>query len=274
MRGRAGTEADGAPAVIRGVVRDITESKQARDETEKLRRDLAHAGRVTMLGQLSSALAHELNQPLGAIQRNAEAAAMLLQSNAPDLDEVRAIVSDIRKDDRRAVDVIARLRALLSRRSLEPEPVPVQGVVQDVLALVRADAAARQVRLDFAPPAGLPPASADRVHLSQVLLNLIVNAMDAVAHLPAASRRVAVEARLAHGMIEIAVADSGSGIARELAEKVFDPYYTTKSGGMGMGLPISRTIVEAHGGKLWVDDASSPGATFRFTLPLSQHGRA
>jgi signal transduction histidine kinase len=208
---------------------------------------------------------------LGAILRNAEAAAMLLEAPVPDIDELRAIVADIRKDDRRAGDVIDRLYTLLRRRSVELRPVTVEGLVQDVIALVRADAAARHVALEFVAAPDLPIALGDRVHLSQVLLNLIINGMDAVSESREGSRRVVIDARRGDdGMLEVAVTDSGHGLAREVASKVFDPFFTTKAHGMGMGLPVSRTIVEAHGGKLWAESDATHGATFRFTLRVAE----
>jgi PAS domain S-box-containing protein len=269
-QGSAEADANGRPAVVRGIFRDVTESKLAQSESEELRRDLAHAGRVTMLGQLASALAHELSQPLGAILRNAEAAEMLLQEPDPDLEELREIVTDIHKDDRRAGEVIDRLRALLERRKVELQPVEVEPLVQDVLSLLRSDALARHVTLDYALEPNLPSVLGDKVHLSQVLLNLIMNGMDALNGSPCNGRRVVVEARHGLGkMIELAVADSGHGIPAEVVERVLDPFFTTKSTGMGMGLPISRTIVEAHGGRMWADNGNGTGATFRFSLPVA-----
>jgi signal transduction histidine kinase len=269
-RGRTDADGGGASTVIRGVVRDFSEAKQAVEEAHTLRRDLAHSGRVTMLGQLSAALAHELNQPLGAILRNAEAAEMLLAKPAPDLAEVREILADIRKDDRRAGNVIEHLRALFRRGDLEKQPLQIETVVRDVLTLVRGDAEAKQVPIDFAVSSPLPPALGDRVHLSQVLLNLIMNGIDATQETTDASRKVSIGARCADGMIEVAVADSGRGIPPETAERVFDAFFTTKAHGMGMGLPVSRTIVEAHGGKIWVENNRGPGATFHFTVPVVQ----
>jgi signal transduction histidine kinase len=269
-QGRTDKDAkNGASIVMRGVVRDISEAKRARDEAGELRRDLAHSGRVTMLGQLSAALAHELNQPLGAILRNAEAAEMLLARPNPDLAEVREILTDIRKDDRRAGNVIDHLRALLRRGSMEKQPLQIEAVVRDVIALVRGDAAGKRVALDFVAASPLPPALGDRVHLSQVLLNLIMNGIDAVHEAKEAAPRVAIDARCRGGMIEVAVADSGGGIAADAVDKVFEPFFTTKPHGMGMGLPVSRTIVEAHGGKLWAESNGGPGATFRFTVPAA-----
>jgi PAS domain S-box-containing protein len=266
--GRADADARGRPAVVRGVVRDVTERVQAQAETLELRRELAHSGRVTLLGQLSSALAHELSQPLGAILRNAEAAEMLLRAPTPDLYELREIVADIRRDDRRAGEVIERLRSLLRRRSVELHPLQLNALVEDVIALVRTDAVDRRVALEFTTTSGLPLAMGDRVHLSQVLLNLIVNGMDAVHEARRPDRTVVIETR--HdpgGMLEVSVTDSGTGLSPEAAQRVFEPFFTTKANGMGMGLPVSRTIIEAHGGKLWVESAPGRGATFRFTVP-------
>lgn len=246
--------------------------RQTRQELEELRSELARAGRVTALGQLATALAHELSQPLGAILRNAEAAELHLNSPSPDLEELRAIVIDIRKDDQRAGDVIEQMRALIKRRTLEMHPLALNELVQDVISLLHSDAVARHVALDYVTTPGLPPVSGDRVHLSQVLLNLIMNGMDAIQSSPASNKRVVIEARQREqGRVEVAVTDSGPGLPPDVIGKVFDPFYTTKSSGLGMGLPISRTIIEAHGGQLWAEHApGGRGLTFRFTLFQAQ----
>jgi signal transduction histidine kinase len=242
--------------------------RQTRQELEELRSELARAGRVTALGQLASALAHELSQPLGAILRNAEAAEIHLNSPSPDLEELRAIVSDIRKDDRRAGDVIEQMRALIKRRTLQMNPLALNDLIEDVISLVHSDALARHVALDYVMAPGLPLVAGDRVHLSQVLLNLIINGMDAMQTSTASTKRVVIEVRpREQGRVEVAVTDSGPGVPPEVIDKVFDPFFTTKTGGLGMGLPISRTIIEAHGGKLWAEHApGGRGLTFRFTL--------
>ena len=247
-------------------------NRQTRQELEDLRSELARAGRVTALGQLASALAHELSQPLSAILRNAEAAEIHLSNPAPDLDELREIVADIRKDDQRAGDVIEQMRSLIKRRTLQMHPLALNEVVEDVISLVHSDALARHVALDYVMTPGLPLVSGDRVHLSQVLLNLIINGMDAMQTCPASSKRVVIEARpREEGRVEVAVTDSGPGLPPGAIDKVFDPFYTTKSGGLGMGLPISRTIIEAHGGRLWAERApEGSGLTFRFTLARAQ----
>jgi two-component system, LuxR family, sensor kinase FixL len=268
-RGRV--EFDGAkkPILVRSVSNDITEQKEAEDESQNLRRQVAHVGRVSMMGQLASSLAHEINQPLGAILRNAEAAELLMQDKSPDLDEIRAILADIQKDDHRAGSVIDRMRGLLKRQNLDKRPVDVADLVGGVADLVRSDAAARHIRLELAVPLHLPPVFGDLVHLQQVLLNLIVNGMDAVDGAKG-GRRVSVAAALdGSKAIEIAVSDSGPGVPADQLAHIFDPFFTTKPNGMGMGLAISRTIIETHNGRLWAENREKGGASFRFTLPIS-----
>jgi C4-dicarboxylate-specific signal transduction histidine kinase len=226
-----------------------------------------------MLGQLASALAHEINQPLGAILRNAEAAELTLQNPNPDMEEIHAILSDIQKDDQRAVAVIDRMRSLLGRRELKKEILRLVEPIEDLLNLVRSDADTRQVTLEFTAPDALPPVYADRVHFQQVLLNLIVNAMDALHASAPEARWVAVSARYdGSASVEISVSDSGPGIRNGCISKVFDSFYTTKAEGMGMGLAISRTIIEAHGGRLWAENNPEGGAIFCFTLPVAEGG--
>jgi two-component system, LuxR family, sensor kinase FixL len=240
-----------------------------------LRQDIAHVGRVSVMGQLSSALAHEINQPLGAILRNAEAAALFLQHPSPDLHEIRAILEDIRKDDRRAGEVIDRMRSLLRREEVAMTALDVGQVLDDVATLLRPDATARNVALQLDVPVGLSPVRGDRVQIQQVLLNLILNAMDALESVEKPTRSVTVTARGdGPDRVEISVADAGRGIAADQLGRIFEPFYTTKSKGIGMGLSISRSIVESHGGKIWAESNALHGATFRFTLPVggAAHG--
>ena len=268
--GRIQFDDAGKPILLRAVSNDITARKEAEQETQNLRREIAHAGRVSLMGQLASALAHEINQPLGAILRNAEAAELFMQDPTPDLDEIRAILTDIRKDDQRAGNVIARMRRLLKGQDLDKRPVNVDELVGDVVSLVRSEAVARRVKLEFAVVKDLQPVLGDGVQLQQVLLNLIVNAMDAIEQANQEDRRLSVTAALCGSdTVEIAVSDSGPGVPSDRLASVFDPFNTTKVNGLGMGLPISRAIIEAHHGKLWAENRKEGGASFRFTLPIA-----
>jgi PAS domain S-box-containing protein len=250
--------------------RDISSLKAAEMEIRQQREELAHVTRVSTLGQLTSAITHELNQPLGAILRNAEAAEMFLQSDQPDLNEVRAILADIRKDDQRAGNVIARMRSLLKRRSLVADPLDVREVVEDTVALVRPDLLTRQVKLTLEIPEHVPMLLGDRVHLQQVLLNLILNGMDAMSTIPGEERelKVRISKDIAH--LEVSVSDCGTGLPPSESGRLFEAFYTTKPNGMGMGLAISRTIIEAHGGKIRAENNPGKGATFTLSLPATE----
>jgi signal transduction histidine kinase len=250
---------------------DLRESSEAKrlamQQTMELRDTLAHTGRVSLLGQLASALAHELSQPLGAILRNAEAAEIMLQQAAPDIEELRAIVDDILRDDQRAGGVINKLRSLLGKGELKLEPLDLSEVISDVLALLQSDATVRHVRLDTDIEPGIPKILGDRIHLQQVLLNLIVNAIDALAEQDATDRIVRVIARMTDpATVEARVCDNGPGIPDDRLTRLFEPFYTTKATGMGMGLPVSKTIIEAHKGKLTAENRPNGGACFCFTL--------
>jgi len=271
--GRVAFDGAGKPILVRGVSNDITGRKEAELETQNLRREITHVGRVSMMGQLASALAHEINQPLGAILRNAEAAELYLENASPDLEEIRAILADIRRDDQRAGSVIDRMRTLLKGQNLDKRPVDVGELVGEVIALIRSDAATRHVKLEVTVDDHLPPVWGDVVHLQQVLLNLIVNGMDAIDEANRGDRRVRVTASVnGRQTVEIAVSDSGPGVAADKLTHIFDPFFTTKPKGMGMGLPISLTIIEAHNGRIWAENRPEGGASFRFTLPIAEEG--
>jgi len=242
--------------------------RSAEAEILRQRTELAHVARVSTMGQLASALTHELNQPLGAILRNAEAAEIFLQSKEPDLEEVRAILADIRRDDKRAVNVIGRMRSLYKRRNLTLGSLDLRELVDDTIALAQTDIQQRQVKIALHLPSHLPPAQGDRVHLQQVLLNLILNGMDAMNGIPKPKRWLVVRvAETKNKNISVAVTDCGTGISPNDAASVFEPFFTTKANGMGMGLAISRTIIEAHGGDIWMESSAMDGTTFTFILP-------
>ncbi|MBK7977615.1 MAG: PAS domain-containing sensor histidine kinase [Deltaproteobacteria bacterium] len=267
-RGRIERTRDGTPHRMRGVVFDVTARRRSDLETQELRDALAHSGRVNATGQLAATLAHELSQPLGAILRNAEAATLLLRDPDPDLDELRAIVTDIRADDARAANVIQRLRSLLARGRLDTRVLAVSQLVSGVVALLRAEAEARGIKLEIDIAPDVPPVRGDAVQLQQVVLNLVMNAMDATLETPSTLRSVVLGARAVEGgWVEVRVTDLGHGICSEVADRLFERFFTTKANGMGLGLPVSRTIVEAHGGSLTAGNNVGPGATFRFLLP-------
>jgi signal transduction histidine kinase len=243
-------------------------------EGQRLRQDLAHVGRVSTIGALTTSLAHELNQPLTAILSNAEAAEQLLDSGAPNLKEVREILQDIAKDDRRATQVIHRLRGLLRKGTLEPSSLDINEIIGEVARLVSADAVGRNVsvRLELAPE--LPPIWGDRVQLQQVVLNLLLNGLDAMPEAGGGDRSLLLRTiRAGAEGIQVAVRDSGTGIDEAALDQVFQAFYTTKAAGMGMGLTIARAIVEAHGGRLEAGNNPAGGATFSFTLPVGGQGR-
>jgi PAS domain S-box-containing protein len=269
--GQAQYDQNGKPTRTLGVSIDITQRRQAEREVQELRQELAHVDRVTMLGQLASALAHELSQPLGAILRNAEAAELFLKMEKPDIDEVLAIMVDIRKDDQRAGQVIDRMRSLMKRRVVELQTMEPGPLVEEVVALIRADAVTRRVTIRTQLLNDLPVVRGDRVQLQQVLLNLIINGMDAVNGKPDGERCVTVRVqRVGAGLLEMSVSDTGEGIATEKISKIFEPFFTTKKQGMGVGLAICRTIVEAHGGHIWAENNLGQGAVFHVCLPVPQ----
>jgi PAS domain S-box-containing protein len=254
-----------ATGEMQGVGRDITERKRLEDN----RRELSHATRLVMVGELTASLAHEINQPLGAILSNVEAAEMLLDAKADASDELRRILADIRRDDIRASEVIGHVRSLLRKRAVERRAIDLNRLIEDVLRFVASDAARRQVALE-ARLSAIPQVIGDRVHLQQVLLNLILNGLEAMADTPRARRRLVVfSGRAASGGVEVCVSDAGHGIAPEHMNGIFDSFMSTKADGMGLGLSIARSIVEAHGGRIEARNNAMAGATVRFELPAS-----
>ncbi len=271
-QGRVELDANGTPARMLGAAVDITERRNTEIETRDLRNALAHSGRVTLLGNLASSLAHELSQPLGAILRNAEAAEIMLRDPAPDIPELQEIIADILHDDQRAGQVIDHLRSLLKHGTIDPVPVDLRELIESVIAIVKTDAAARLVKITTNLQTGMPNALGDGIHLQQVLLNLIINAMDALHDCGSDDRTLHVQAHMEGAdMIEIHVSDNGPGIPEENLNRLFEPFFTTKATGMGMGLPVCKTIVEAHKGRLRVAKNPGGGTRFSFTVPAAGH---
>ena len=231
--------------------------------------ELAHVNRYATAGELTTSIAHEINQPLGAIRTNAETMELMVKSASPDMDEIREIVADIRRDEERASEVILRLRSLLKKAPFELREVDFNGIVGETIEFLSALAAGRQVSISMSLYSGPLPIKGDRIQLQQVILNVIVNAMDAMSSMPAAERRITVWTLRDNDFVEVAISDAGPGIPPDKLSRVFDPFFSTKPEGMGMGLSIARTIVEAHQGELKAENQKKGGALFRIRLPLA-----
>jgi two-component system sensor kinase FixL len=248
------------------IVRDITDRKLV----EEAHRDLIHASRIAALGELTASIAHEVNQPLGAILSNAEAAELLLESESPPLDELRKILADIRNDDVRAGEIIHHIRLLMRKRAMKRGSVDINELSADVVRLMETEAQRRSVSLNTEFTAEPATILGDRVHLQQVLMNLILNGMEAMAEIPAAERRLYVRTAMnGQRRVEISVSDSGRGIPQDKLPRLFDSFFTTKENGTGLGLAIARSIIDAHHGRIFAENNSDGGATFRFDFPVT-----
>jgi PAS domain S-box-containing protein len=257
------------------LVQDVTEQKRVDLEIQRQREQLAHVSRVATLGELTASLAHEIHQPLAAIMSNAQAALRFLDRRNPDLSEVRDILADIVQDDRRAEEVIRRLRRFLRRDKPELTPLELNELIQEVMTLLKREALLRGVAIDMELGAQLPRVVGDRIQLQQVVLNLVLNAVDAMADLAPESRKVMVRTERENDReARVAVRDCGTGLDEQSLHRIFEPFYTTKPEGLGMGLAICRSIVEAHGGRLRAANNPDRGATFIFTIPVSSGGGA
>jgi hypothetical protein len=250
--------------------RYITARKRTEDELRRTQADLAHLSRMTMIGELAASIAHEVNQPLGAIVNNSRACLDLLDRSAPHR-EVRDTLLDIVGDADRAGSIIARIRALSKKTPPEKTPFAVEEAIGEVVLLAFAVLIERHIQVRTEIAEGLPTVSVDRLQLQQVLLNLLTNAIDATSELEEEKRLVTIGAHRGQledrAVIVITVQDLGHGFKPEDSERLFEAFYTTKPHGLGMGLRISRSIVEAHGGRLWATSNTAPGATFHCALP-------
>lgn len=254
-------------ALISGLLYERRRRRIAEADSRQRFTELAHINRRATAGELSSSLAHELSQPLAAILTNAETAELLLKTNCPDLKEINQILVDIRRDDHRASEVLLRLRQLLRKQPLKPTSLDLHETVRQVLEITAP--MARQHGIDIREDFSSVPiyVQGDAVQLQQVLLNLIVNAIDAMPRDRETVREIVVRSYFLRDSAEISVADTGHGIASELMDKVFDPFFSTKPEGMGIGLSIARTIVIAHGGRIWLEQSPRGGADFHIRLP-------
>jgi signal transduction histidine kinase len=232
--------------------------------------ELAHINRYSTAGELTASIAHEINQPLGAILVNAETARSILTSSRPDLDELREIVDDILQDDRRAGEVIRRTRSLLRKAPFELTKLDLNAVVRETVEFLSALAIGRKVELGSVLTPIVLPIIGDRIQLQQVILNLAVNAIDAMADMPVENRTISIRTSRVEDFAELSISDSGPGIPAEKLKEIFEPFFTSKAEGMGMGLSIARTIVEAHSGRIWAENRPGSGASFRIRLPLEE----
>ena len=260
-------EGEGRPTKFIGVCTDVTEQTVARAEALQHRDALAHVARVSSLGELTGALAHELNQPLAAILSNAQAAARLLDRDQPDVPQTREVLRDIVADDRRASAIIQRLRDMMRRDPTARERLDLCQVVREVREIMRSGLAMRGITVvpDFA--ADLPAVMADRIQIQQVVVNLVTNAMQAMDGVTDGRLTLGVGVREDRWQV-VSVADTGPGVALASLDTMFEPFTSSRAGGLGMGLSISRSIIEAHGGRIWAENGADGGATFRFELPL------
>jgi PAS domain S-box-containing protein len=262
---------DETGAVVRlvGIAEDVTASRQAAEQLRQQREELAHVARLNTMGEMASSLAHELNQPLAAIATYTSSGLIGLQSGSLGADRWQELLQKVNTQAQRAGDIINRLKALVAKRAPHRSQVNVNDLVHDVAALMDSELRTKRVRLELQLEPVLPSAHADPVQIQQVLVNLLMNGIDAVSDQPVDGRRLQVRTshRAGRGVL-VLVSDAGPGMSSEHVEQVFEPFYTTKASGMGMGLSISRSIIEAHGGHLTVDAGPEQGATFRFDLPF------
>jgi C4-dicarboxylate-specific signal transduction histidine kinase len=246
----------------------LLQARRRRNAEVKLqaqRVQLLHASRLAVAGEMTASIAHEINQPLGAILSNAEAAEMMLQAGSTDRAGLLQILADIRRDDLRASEVIKRLRALLARHEVERRRFELNRAVEDVLAILRAESRRRETPVEVELAAADTEVLGDPVQIQQVIINLMLNAFDACADMPAEQRRVRIATAVTRAGVELTVADNGRGITADVLPRLFDPFFSTKGGGMGLGLSIARSIVEAHGGTITAA-SEGQGAKFRVVL--------
>ena len=264
---------DGQTLCYSGFIEDISERKRAETEARNLRDDLAHITRVAVLGELTSSLAHEVNQPLTAILSNAQAALRFLAQDNPDMNEISEILHDIIRDDNRAAEVIRKIRSMLKKEESSFEPVSMNNIIEETLNVLRNDIALISITIEKYLDSSLPPVHADRIHLQQVFLNLVLNAADAMKETAPDLRRLIVRTRQYGHSVQVSVRDVGSGIREAQVGRIFDPFYTTKDGGLGMGLAISRNIIMAHKGTMLAENNPDRGATISFTVPFTDRER-
>ncbi|MBI4290389.1 MAG: PAS domain S-box protein [Betaproteobacteria bacterium] len=266
---------DTEPQMLLRIVEDISERKKTEQALAQAQADLARVARITSLGELAASIAHEVKQPLAAVVTNAHACLRWLGAKPINLREGRDAVQRIIRDANLASEVVSRIRAFLHRRETHKTTLHIDDVVLEALALVQAEARRRDVSVQFQAATGIPSIFADGVELQQVIVNLVMNAIEAVTPVEGRPRSVEISADCnGPDSLLVSVRDTGVGLDPQHRERIFEPFYTTKPEGMGMGLAISRSIVETHGGRLWVTPNEGPGETFHFTIPFGTPGES
>jgi signal transduction histidine kinase len=254
-----------------GTIVDITERKRAEEERARLHQletDLAHINRVSIMGELTASIAHEVNQPLSGVVSNGSACLRWLAGDAPNVEEAREAARRIVRDGKRAADIISRTRALTRRTAAQQEELDVNVMIREVLPLFGDEAKKKSVTIRTRFAEDLFPVLGDRVQLQQVILNLVMNGIESMSSITERNRELLITSRNAdEEQVEVTIEDSGTGLDPDQSARIFDAFYTTKPTGMGMGLSICRTILQAHGGRLWATANDGPGATFHFALP-------
>ena len=267
------TTKDGPITHLIGTLMDVSDRRRAEIDADEQRRQLIHLTRVTVLGEFSGSLAHELNQPLTAMLANSQAAQVMLDDEEPDIDEIKEILEDIVDDNKRAGDVISRLRSLVKKEDIAFRDVDLNEVVDGVVEIIHSDLIERQIELKTTLDLNMPMVRGDSVQIQQVLLNLVRNACDAMSSSEKRQLTLTTDGTLENG-VGILVADTGKGVSPEFQDKLFEPFITSKTHGLGLGLAISRTILKAHGGSIWCKQNPGGGAIFAFSLPAAERRMA
>jgi signal transduction histidine kinase len=255
-------------ALITGLLHQRRRRMYAELQAKQRMSELAHVNRFAVAGELTASIAHEINQPLGAIHLNAETLELVLKAQAPDLNEIREIAAEIRRDDERASDVITRLRSLLKKKPFELKPFEINEVVAEAVELLSGLVFARHVELNTLLYSKPLPAIGDRIQLQQVIINLIMNSLDVLSSISREERKITIRTAPVDGAALISVSDCGPGVPADKLKKIFEPFFSTKQNGIGMGLSIARTIVEAHDGRIWAESELDGSAVFNVTIPL------
>lgn len=257
------------------LIGEMAERKRAEEAYYDAQAELSRVSRMSAMGTLAASISHEVNQPLAAVVTNADACAMWLASDPPNLEEARAAMDLIAREGTRASEVVRRIRAIFTKGAAERTSVQLNGAVRDVAFLMQTELAKSDVTLATELAEDLPPVSADRIQLQQVIVNLVQNGIEAMSHVTDGPRRLSIRSeRNGEGTVLVAVSDSGPGIEPKDQKRIFHAFFTTKPHGMGMGLSISHSIIESHGGRLWATNNSEGGATFQFTLPVGAAGES